>query len=345
MYTKSHSQSSRDAQNQASLLARQTEHELADDPILAERLQSLGATDHRENDIASVDGGVSSMPCDADVGRAAKEDASPTEGQPTTSIAPPLPRDIDRSLGSDDMFFEVVVAESRVYRRVEHLEVDAISTCRSTRSQGWSILSGLTASQVTSVGVILLPFDSSESIRFREPPTLDMVDTPVQSTEYASVSSFDPRNSLHDDSSSASISMKVPTVRFVFERLIAEFSVSYTKSYLVLRNLSAPHDPRSSSSSPVKISLRKWGSANGQSSFLGWVTINDVIEQIIIATRDPFTHWKCKDEYTLVKVRHRYHQHCDWPMEYTVPLEADRPLSKMEIRYGDKVRLVERCHE
>ena len=65
--------------------------------------------------------------------------------------------------------FAGVLAQTRTYRRVEHLEVDAVSLISTTRSHGWSVLSGFSSSQVTRIGVINLPLRAEELMRIRNP--------------------------------------------------------------------------------------------------------------------------------------------------------------------------------
>lgn len=63
--------------------------------------------------------------------------------------------------------FDDVVAMTRVYRRVELLEIDRVTVLSSTRSHGWSALASVSSSQVTNIGVIGLPLHTTELQRFR----------------------------------------------------------------------------------------------------------------------------------------------------------------------------------
>ena len=63
--------------------------------------------------------------------------------------------------------YECVLAATRAYQRVQNREADGITHVSTTRSQGWSCLSGLSSGQITSVGVICLPLHQSEIARFR----------------------------------------------------------------------------------------------------------------------------------------------------------------------------------
>ena len=63
--------------------------------------------------------------------------------------------------------FNEALAVTRAYRRVDHLEMDCVSTLSSTRSHGWSALSGISSSQISSIGVMCLPLYDTELARFR----------------------------------------------------------------------------------------------------------------------------------------------------------------------------------
>ncbi|KAH6708969.1 ubiquitin-conjugating enzyme/RWD-like protein [Leptodontidium sp. MPI-SDFR-AT-0119] len=62
--------------------------------------------------------------------------------------------------------FNVVLQTSRVYSRVQHGEVDAISSVSTTRSRAWSVLSGLSLTQISTISVLNLPLYEPELIRF-----------------------------------------------------------------------------------------------------------------------------------------------------------------------------------
>jgi hypothetical protein len=62
--------------------------------------------------------------------------------------------------------FEDVLSSSRVYDRVKHREVDAKSTTSTSRSRAWSILSGLSLTQISVISVIKLPLYDTELRRF-----------------------------------------------------------------------------------------------------------------------------------------------------------------------------------
>jgi len=65
------------------------------------------------------------------------------------------------------MTFEVVLDGTRVYNRVQHREVDAMSTVSTNRSHAWSILSGISLTQISVIAVVKLPLHQSELLRFR----------------------------------------------------------------------------------------------------------------------------------------------------------------------------------
>jgi hypothetical protein len=76
--------------------------------------------------------------------------------------------------------YDVVLAATRIYRRVEDREVDAISSVSTNRSHAWSALSGLSLAQVSTVAVIQLPLYQPELERFwrlASPSTMDSLST------------------------------------------------------------------------------------------------------------------------------------------------------------------------
>ena len=84
---------------------------------------------------------------------------------------------------SRQLTFNEVLAASRAYLRVHNLDPDAVSCISTTRSHGWSILSGISSSQVTRIGVICLPLRAIEVERFLHlayPNTI--VDAPLPSS-------------------------------------------------------------------------------------------------------------------------------------------------------------------
>lgn len=62
--------------------------------------------------------------------------------------------------------FEVVLSTTRVYSRVEGREIDAVSTVSTQRSRAWSVLSGISLTQISIIAVVKLPLYDSELSRF-----------------------------------------------------------------------------------------------------------------------------------------------------------------------------------
>lgn len=63
--------------------------------------------------------------------------------------------------------FDVVLDSTRVYNRVKDKEIDAASTVLTTRSRAWSIISGVSLSEISMIAVIKLPLYEPELIRFQ----------------------------------------------------------------------------------------------------------------------------------------------------------------------------------
>ena len=100
----------------------------------------------------------------------ADQDLNSEEGQ---SSRPPTPLDSPRDGGeipdADNrtrQVFDEILSGSRVYTRVQHLEMDATSTILTTRSRAWSVLSGISLAQISTVAVIKLPLHEPELRRF-----------------------------------------------------------------------------------------------------------------------------------------------------------------------------------
>jgi len=62
--------------------------------------------------------------------------------------------------------FELVLYRTRVYDRVKHNDIDAQSTLPSSRSEGWSQLSGISLAQISVTSVIKLPLHKHELAAF-----------------------------------------------------------------------------------------------------------------------------------------------------------------------------------
>ncbi|CAG8956678.1 hypothetical protein HYFRA_00012222 [Hymenoscyphus fraxineus] len=58
--------------------------------------------------------------------------------------------------------FEVVLGKSRVYKRTQHYSSDVSFTSSAVRTHAWSIISGLSLSQVSNLSAIALPIYTSE---------------------------------------------------------------------------------------------------------------------------------------------------------------------------------------
>lgn len=58
--------------------------------------------------------------------------------------------------------FDITFSATRVYDRVKHRDVDAMSSVLTNRSHAWSLLSGLTLSQLSVIAIINLPLHDSE---------------------------------------------------------------------------------------------------------------------------------------------------------------------------------------
>ena len=85
-----------------------------------------------------------------------------------------------------------VLAISKVYQRVHLLEVDAVSHISTTRSHGWSALSGISSSQVSMIGVICLPLTATELVRFRDLIRPDILrELPVPRSNHGPWGAFD----------------------------------------------------------------------------------------------------------------------------------------------------------
>ena len=125
----------------------------------------------------------------------ADQDRNPEEGQ---SSRPPTPLDSPRDgreiPGADDrtrQVFDEILSESRVYTRVQHLEMDATSTILTTRSRAWSVLSGVSLAQISTVAVIKLPLHEPELRRFWNLASPSAMSSATTVTEQA-VTRMDP---------------------------------------------------------------------------------------------------------------------------------------------------------
>jgi hypothetical protein len=101
------------------------------------------------------------------------------EGDPPDSVL-----DVAHSL---QVSFDEVLALSRAYQRVRNLESDAVSYASTTRSHSWSILSGISFSQVTRIGVICLPLYEAELVRFHRLASSEEVPAALTRTYSSSI--------------------------------------------------------------------------------------------------------------------------------------------------------------
>lgn len=62
--------------------------------------------------------------------------------------------------------FDIILSATRVYDRVKHRDVDAMSSVLTNKSHAWSLLSGLSLSQLSVIAVIKLPLHDSELRNF-----------------------------------------------------------------------------------------------------------------------------------------------------------------------------------
>jgi hypothetical protein len=94
--------------------------------------------------------------------------------------------------------FNLVLASTRVYSRVNDGDIDAASSISSTGSRGWSILSGASLTDISIISMIKLPLHEPELARFRRlaPPPLTGLPKLAEHKTYAHMPTLDlePRN-------------------------------------------------------------------------------------------------------------------------------------------------------
>ena len=149
------------AEHTADALRSHTDRELEENTDLADRLRQL----ELPPDITFL-GNESRIPTpEVEVETPKLPELAPTQLLSTIESHQPqsdVP-EIDTTIPES---FNEIIALSRVYKRVQGLEIDAMSTTLSTRSHGWSVLSGMTSARLTTIGVICLPLHTSELERF-----------------------------------------------------------------------------------------------------------------------------------------------------------------------------------
>jgi hypothetical protein len=89
--------------------------------------------------------------------------------------------------------FNLVLASTRVYSRAKDGDIDAVSSIPSTGSRGWSMLSGLSLTDISIISVIKLPLHEPELVRFRRlaPPRLTGLSKLAEHKTYARKSTLD----------------------------------------------------------------------------------------------------------------------------------------------------------
>jgi len=159
------SDSQAQAEDAATALQRQTDRDLDDDTDLAARIQQLEPS----SDAASI---LNNSRCPTPTAEELIENhiQGHREGpfdEPLVVKEMPVQEQIPDTDPSVLEAFDDVVAVTRVCRRVGLRDIDCVSHLSSTRSHGWSALSGVSSSQVTCIGIICLPLHTSELQRFR----------------------------------------------------------------------------------------------------------------------------------------------------------------------------------
>lgn len=149
----------------AGSLQQHIDREVESSPDLAGRLERLQSPlDSATTELDELATGV----CDKDrkTEKADAGDATPTRsGSPVHGASGD--DGVAETKSSVQENYDVVLAATRIYARVEHREADAISSIFSDRSHAWSALSGLSLAQVSTVSVIQLPLYQSELERFQ----------------------------------------------------------------------------------------------------------------------------------------------------------------------------------
>lgn len=64
--------------------------------------------------------------------------------------------------------YDMILRETRVYRRVKDRDLDAVTTASTNISRTWSVLSGISMSQISVISIIHLPLYESELRSFRQ---------------------------------------------------------------------------------------------------------------------------------------------------------------------------------
>ena len=150
-----------EAANSAVSLQEHIEMEVLGDPDLTTRLEGLETMPGTSWPVESIN----SLPAPQ------SGDATPRQAPSSPKLQPePNSQSAIDGLGES---FEIVLLSTRVYDRVKHRESDATSTIQTSRSHAWSIVSGISLSQISIIAVIKLPLHEAELKRFMNLATAD----------------------------------------------------------------------------------------------------------------------------------------------------------------------------
>ena len=86
-----------------------------------------------------------------------------------TSRRPSIVAPRSRSITAAGMLprrFELILSTTRVYSRVRHRGIDDATSITSTRTRGWSVLTGVSLARISVTSVINLPLSDAEVMRF-----------------------------------------------------------------------------------------------------------------------------------------------------------------------------------
>jgi len=144
-------------------LQRHIEQEVEDSTDLSKRLEEL----QLPADAAEPSEGIELLLLN---GSGEETTASASK---TSRAAPSTDETANDNNSGTPTTFEVVLDGTRVYNRVQHREVDETSTVSTNRSHAWSMLSGISLTQISVIAVVKLPLHQSELLRFRALTSLD----------------------------------------------------------------------------------------------------------------------------------------------------------------------------
>jgi hypothetical protein len=144
------------AENAASLHA-QIEQQVENNSDLADRLEQLQLPPDDDQQAEEMETGS--------LLQSGHNSTSPAATPPL--IVTPIDQSTSDAGSPVEPMLDVVLSNSRVYSRVEHREIDATSVVSTTRSHGWSAISGISLTQISVIAVVNLPLHASELERFR----------------------------------------------------------------------------------------------------------------------------------------------------------------------------------